>query len=74
MGEWSMIKSKMEPRMNTNEHEYSLNGKIVHGELAYRVLGQAMEVHNKLGAGFLEKIYENALMVALKRENISAHQ
>ena len=39
--------------MNTNEHEYSLNGKIVHGELAYRVLGQAMEVHNKLGAGFL---------------------
>ena len=60
--------------MNTNEHEYSLNGKIVHGELAYRVLDQAMEGHNKLGAGFLEKVYENALTVALKRENISAHQ
>ena len=33
-----------------------------------------MEVHNKLGAGFLEKVYENALMVALKRDLILAHQ
>ncbi len=47
---------------------------LVHGELAYRLVGLALEVHNKLGAGFLEKVYENALMVALKRDGIIVRQ
>ncbi len=33
-----------------------------------------MEVHSKLGYGFLEKIYENAMMVLLRREGIHATQ
>lgn len=33
-----------------------------------------MQVHNTLGFGFLEKIYENSLMVLLKREGITAKQ
>ena len=33
-----------------------------------------MRVHNTLGFGFLEKIYENSLMVLLKREGITAKQ
>jgi len=34
-----------------------------------------MEVHNKLGFGFLEKVYENALMVLFQKEGIPAqHQ
>lgn len=33
-----------------------------------------MEVHRKLGGGFLEKVYENSLMILLKRENIKAEQ
>jgi GxxExxY protein len=60
--------------MNTNEHESGMKRDIVHGELAYRIVGLAMEVHNSLGAGFLEKVYENALMVALRREGIAAKQ
>ena len=36
---------------------------MVHGDLAYQIVGAAMEVHNELGAGFLEKIYENALVI-----------
>ena len=31
-----------------------------------------MEVHRKLGSGFLEKVYENSLMVLFKRERIPA--
>ena len=33
-----------------------------------------MEVHRQLGFGFLEKVYENALMVVFRREGIQAKQ
>ena len=33
-----------------------------------------MEVHTKLGYGFLEKVYENAMIVLLRREGIHATQ
>ena len=43
-------------------------------ELSYNILGAAMDVHNELGCGFLEKVYENALMIALKEKGIKAKQ
>ena len=48
--------------------------ELIHKELAYRIVGCAMEVHRELGYGFLEKVYENALMVLLKKEGIEAKQ
>ena len=33
-----------------------------------------MEVHRKLGEGFLGKVYENAMMVLFKREKTQAIQ
>ncbi len=33
-----------------------------------------MRVHSGLGHGFLEKVYERALMVLLRRDNIAAEQ
>ena len=48
--------------------------KIIYGHLSYKVVGLAMEVHRKLGYGFLEKVYENSLMVLLRREGIEARQ
>ncbi|MEW5944478.1 MAG: GxxExxY protein [Pseudomonadota bacterium] len=47
---------------------------ILHKELAYKIVGLAMQVHSKLGHGFLEKVYENALMVMFRREVIEARQ
>jgi len=47
---------------------------IIYRDLAYKVVGLAMEVHRKLGYGFLEKVYENALMVLFRREGIRAQQ
>jgi len=35
---------------------------IIYEELSFQVMSVAFEVHNVLGAGFLEKVYENALV------------
>ncbi|MDQ3254857.1 MAG: GxxExxY protein [Acidobacteriota bacterium] len=33
-----------------------------------------MEVHRKLGGGFLERVYENALLILLARERVEAER
>lgn len=48
--------------------------KILYKELSYKIIGCAIKVHNELGFGFLEKVYENALMVIFRQEKISATQ
>lgn len=48
--------------------------KFLYKELSYKIIGLSMEVHNKLGFGFLEKVYENSLMIQFRNENIKAIQ
>ena len=43
-------------------------------DLTYKVIGSAYKVHNVLGPGFLEKVYENALILELKKHGIHARQ
>lgn len=43
-------------------------------DLTFRIIGIAMKVHNDLGSGFLEKVYENAMMVHFEKEKIKAEQ
>jgi len=42
-------------------------------DLTYKINGAVFEVSRVLGAGFLEKVYENALMVELKKRGLNAH-
>lgn len=43
-------------------------------DLTYEVIGSAYKVHNVLGPGFLERVYENALTLELKKSGIFARQ
>jgi GxxExxY protein len=51
--------------MNENEREYA-------ERLLYQVVGACYEVSNVLGAGFLEKVYERALLKELRLRGIAA--
>ncbi len=45
-----------------------------HREVTERVLAGAFQVSNALGCGFLEKVYENAMVVELRKANLSCAQ
>lgn len=43
-----------------------------HAEITRTIIGCAFEVINELGAGFLESVYENALLLALQQKGLAA--
>ena len=46
-------------------------GQLRAGDLTQRIIGAAMRVHSKLGPGFLESIYESALVVELESQGLN---
>ena len=44
---------------------------MLHSDLTEKIIGCAFEVQNELGAGFLESVYEKAMVVALKESGVS---
>ncbi len=43
---------------------------LLYGDLSYAINGAAFLVYNKLGPGFLEAVYQEALEIEFKRRNI----
>jgi len=41
-----------------------------HKDLTHRIIGAAMEVHNHLGNGFQERIYQRALAIEFQNQKI----
>lgn len=54
--------------MSTGEAEYR------HRELTQQIIGSFYDVYNALGFGFLEKVYENALALRLRKVGLTVHQ
>ena len=54
--------------MNADEHRLELN------LVTERVIGCAFVVGNALGVGFLEKVYENALVHELRKQGLRVEQ
>ena len=48
--------------------------EINYNQLTDSIIGCAYKVSNKLGCGFLEKVYENAMIVELKKINLEVKQ
>ncbi|MEM7346271.1 MAG: GxxExxY protein [Chloroflexota bacterium] len=43
-------------------------------EITKIIIGAAFKVHNTLGVGFLEKVYENALKIELLKQGVGLQQ
>jgi GxxExxY protein len=59
--------------MNT-DREQTETPAYPEADLSERILGAAFKVHNTLGVGFLEKVYENALAHELRKEKLAVDQ
>jgi GxxExxY protein len=46
--------------------------KLLHEETTKKIIGAAFEVHDQLGYGFLERVYQRALQVELLRRGATA--
>ena len=49
-------------------------GKIIYEEESYKIIGACLAVHNELGCGFLEAVYQEALTIELKNSGIPFEQ
>ena len=47
---------------------------LEHETLTEKIIGCAIEVHKGLGPGFLESVYENALIIELQRQKLHVEQ
>lgn len=54
--------------MNTDGHKSGID------QVTEKIIGCAFTVGNRLGCGFLEKIYENALVIELRKQGLRVAQ
>jgi hypothetical protein len=43
---------------------------LIYKEEVYHIIGAAMEVHTKLGCGFLEQVYQEAFCIEMAERHI----
>ena len=48
--------------------------KFKHGDLTDKIIGTFYEVYNELGFGFLESVYEEAMIIALEAKGLKVEQ
>jgi len=54
------------------EPEEPGKSKLLHESTTSRIIGAAFDVHQQLGYGFLERVYQRALQVELLRQGVTA--
>ena len=58
------------PQMNSNTSQIHTNEEFPFRDECYKIIGCCMDVHNELGCGFLEAVYQEALSLVFTEKKI----
>ncbi len=53
-----------------NYDKHNSKGEIIYRELSYKIMNAVFEVHNAIGPGYIESIYEEALFYEIEARGI----
>lgn len=70
---WQNIKQVFtiyNPQNHSNAAQMNTNEDFPFKEECYKIIGCCMEVHNELGCGFLEPVYQEALSIVLEEKGV----
>jgi GxxExxY protein len=73
-GQIGGFRGEVNQRLCTDSREVSVSAENQHTELISRIIGAFFRVYNCLGYGFSEEVYENALVLELRKMNVQAEQ
>ena len=62
---------KKQKYMDRQDKQDNQDGTLLHGNLTGAIIRCAFEVTNEIGSGFLESVYERAMMIALSDAGLS---
>jgi GxxExxY protein len=51
-----------------------VNDTYLHSDLTEKIIKAYYKVYNTLGYGFLEKVYENSMLIELRKMGLNAHK
>ena len=54
--------------------EKDINMELEYKELTEKIIGAAIQVHQQLGPGFIESIYEKALMIEFRKRGLQVKE
>ena len=56
--------------MDTNAPQINTNEEFIFKDECYKIIGCCMDVHNELGCGFLEAVYQEALSIVFSEKKL----